>query len=129
MWGPVGTEITLPQGVWQLHANKTTVLCMTHELAEWNEHLNHAAQECAMLSSQVLVSLQEAIEQRLSDLLQVLDSLALLDLLSGFVSYMQARKATCSFCRPTLCQQSGSFCTCIESCSSDALRSMVHSQH
>ena len=69
-----GADITLPHGCWQLHANKTNVLCMTHELAEWNGHLNHAAQECAMLASQVLFSLQEAVEQRQSDLLRVLDS-------------------------------------------------------
>jgi DNA mismatch repair ATPase MutS len=104
----VGTAAVLPQGFWQLHANKATVLCMSHALAEWNEHLNHAAQECVMLASQVLISMQVVIEQRLSDLLQVLDSVALLDMLSGFVAYMQSRKAMCSFCRPTLCQESGS---------------------
>lgn len=107
VWVLAGASITLPQGYWQLHANKTQVLCMTHELAEWNDHLNHAAQECAMLASQVLVSLQDAIEKRMSDLLQVLDSLALLDVLSGFVAYMQSQSSMCSFSRPTLCKERG----------------------
>jgi hypothetical protein len=104
-----GGDYTLPHGYWKMHTTKKSILCMTNELAEWNEQINNAAHECGVLASNVLMTVQEAIEQQSSKLMQVLDSLALLDMLSGFVSYMESRKAFGPFCRPKLSSLKGKY--------------------
>eukprot|EP00892_Ulva_mutabilis_P010806 jgi/Ulvmu1/8098/UM004_0337.1 len=80
---------------------------MTNELAEWNANIKRAADDCCVLASQILAALQNDIETHRNHLVQALDSIALLDMLSGYVAYMHSQQDTTAFCRPVLSAQPG----------------------
>lgn len=101
-----GQDLVLPQGYWKLATNKKSILCMTNELAEWNANIKRAADDCCVLASQILAALQVDVEKHRNHLVQALDSIALLDLLSGYVAYMHSQE-TVPFCRPQLSAQPG----------------------
>lgn len=97
---------------------------MTNELAEWNANIKRAAEDCAVLASQILTALQAELEKHRNDLVQALDSIALLDFLSGYVAYMNSQQETASFCKPLLTRHPGatfltieSWCACSTRCS------------
>lgn len=99
-------DVTLPDGCWAVGGSKSNVLCMTNELARWNLQLEEAANECRVLTVQMLSGLQQQLAQHRPYICMLLDALTLLDFLSGYVAFMDARLGT-SFCRPALCPHVG----------------------
>lgn len=102
-----GKGKALPKQCWRLHTNKKSVLCMTNELSEWNASIKRTADDCSVLASQILAGLQENVEQCHGNLVQVLDSISLLDFLSGYVAYMHSQQDITTYCRPVLSPHAG----------------------
>lgn len=80
---------------------------MTNELAEWNASIKRSVDDCSVLASQILAGLQANIEQCRSNLVQALDSIALLDFLSGYVAYMHSHDEIATYSKPVLSANAG----------------------
>lgn len=80
---------------------------MTNELSQWNASIKRTADDCSVLASQILAGLQESIEQCRGNLVQALDSISLLDFLSGYVAYMHSRQEVTTYCRPVISPHAG----------------------
>lgn len=102
----------LPRGCWELSSTKAKVLGMSDALATWNLRIEEAAKECQVLTTQLLMGLRDELLSRRKAIYALLDTLALLDFLSGYVEYMHANKDHAAFCRPTICAQTGALCVC-----------------
>lgn len=117
-----GGKAQLPSGCWELSSTKTKVLCMSDAVATWNLRIEEAAKECQVLTTQLLLGLREELLSRRPAICALLDTLALLDFLSGYVAYMHAQKEHAAFCRPVICAQTGTYlqASCISLASPEA---------
>lgn len=80
---------------------------MTNELASWNLRIDEMANQCQALTVQLLMGLRSKVLAHRHTISSVLDALSLLDLLSGYVAYMNAKTGFTNFARPIICPYAG----------------------
>lgn len=77
----------LPDGYWEIDRFKQSIKCVSAALSSWNQQIHSKSSDCEVLTLQILLGLQSTLAPYRPAICVLLDALALLDMLSGFVQY------------------------------------------